>query len=76
MKERNYRDKIRGLSPSLGMEFSSEWRVKTFHNFMVKVVIYSETLRACNRLLDKSLDMIPPCIKGMLGLYCKVYRKI
>ena len=40
MKERNYRDKIRGLSSLLGMEFSSEWRVKTFHNFMVKVGIY------------------------------------
>jgi len=37
MKERNYRDKIRGRSSLLGMEFSSEWRVKIFHNFMVKV---------------------------------------
>jgi len=48
------------------MEFSSEWRVKTFHNFMAKVGIYSETSRAFSRLLDKSLDIIPPCIKGML----------
>lgn len=75
MKERNYRDKIRGLSSLLGMEFFSEWRVKTFHNFMVKVGIYSETLRASNRLLDKSLDMIPPCIKGMLRDIYKVEKK-
>ena len=56
----------------LGMEFSSEWRVKTFHNFMVKVGIYSETTRASNRLLDRSLDMIPQYIKRV----CKRYLQI
>jgi len=53
MKERNYRDNVWGLSSLLGMEFSSEWRVKTFHNFMAKVGIYSETSRASNRLVDR-----------------------
>jgi len=76
MKERNYRDNLRDLSSLLGMEFSSEWRVKTFHNFMVKVGIYSETLRKSNRLLDESSDMIPPCIKGMLRDIYKVEKKL
>jgi len=66
MKEGNNRDNVRGLRSLLGMKFSSEWRVKTFHNFMVKVGIYSKTSRASNRLLDRSLDMMPSFIKGML----------
>ena len=66
MKEGNYRDNVRGFTSLLGMKFSSEWRVKTYHNFMVEVEIHGETSRASNRLLDRSLDMMPPFIKGML----------